>query len=205
MIKVSIIGLAQTMDKIKRLEEQVKTKAMVSAINKTATQTKNLATRLIRKSYLVKSEDLKDKIIIQKASKNRLEALVISKKKGGGIELTKYSARMTRKGLSVKVKRSGGRSVIPNAFIGQGSAFVREGEKTHIPRKGYWAGKTIKRGERKGEPILRQRLKKLYGPTIADLMGSKDIELQLYKFARVKVVEIFMNEVRFYMKREFNQ
>jgi len=205
VITISVTGIAQTIDKIERLKDQIKTKAMVSALNKTATQTKNLATRLIRKSYLVKSEDLKDKIVIQKASKNRLTAMVISKKKGGGIQLTKYSARMTRKGLSVKVKRSGGRSIIPGAFIGKDTAFIRTGEKTHAPKQGYWAGKTIKRGERKGQPILRQRLKKLYGPSIADLMGSKEIETQLIKFANTKVVEIFMNEIRFYMKREFNQ
>ena len=201
MIKVTITGIAETISKYQQLAQDIQDKALLSAINKTAIQTKNLATRLIRKGYLVKASNLKDKILIKRASKNRLEAQVISIKKGGGILLTDYSVRMTKKGMSVKVKKSGGRKIIPDAFIGQGKPFQRYGERNYTPRKGYWAGKTIKRGERAGQPILRQKTKILYGPSIADLMGSGNIYNELVKFSQEKLIQIFKNELKFYTDR----
>ena len=72
MIKVTITGIAETISKYQQLAQDIQDKALVSAINKTAIQTKNLATRLIRKGYLVKASNLKDKILIKRASKNSI-------------------------------------------------------------------------------------------------------------------------------------
>lgn len=76
------------------------------------------------------------------------------------ISLLSYGWRQTRKGLSGRVIRRGQRSVIPRSFSGTGLGggtvpFVREGEPRKMA-KGRYAGK------------LRQPLRALHGPSIAD-------------------------------------
>ena len=204
MLKAVVIGLNETVKKLEGLKQEIAEKATMSAINKTATQTRNYAVRLIRKEYLLSSGDLKDKITIVKANKKRLEARVISIRGNGSLLITKYSARMTKKGLSVKVKRSGKRVVVKDAFLTpDGKPLKRTGEKNYVAKKGYWAGKRHKRGPMQGQPILRQKTKALYGPTVADIFGYDLIYDELIKFSRVKLVEVFMNELKFYTKKHF--
>jgi hypothetical protein len=206
VIKVTLPGLVETIAKYNQLEKDIQEKALVSAINKTAEQTKNYAIKKIRADYLLKTGDIKDRITVTKATKNRIEARVISVRKGGALLLTRYSARMTVKGLSVKILKSGGRTIIKGAFISPTSKpFKRTGERDYAPRKGYWAGKTIKKGERAGQPILRQRLKTLYGPGVADILNTMAVFDELTKFADETLVKTFLNDLKYFTNKEFNK
>ena len=195
MIKVNVIGLNETLKKLDQLSEQVRDKALVSAINKTADQTRNFAVKKIRAEYMLTSGDAKAKIRIMKASKNYLSATVYSFKKHGGMLLTKYSVRMTKKGMSVKVKKAGGRKIISKAFVTpSGIPFQRTGVN-HYPTKGYWAGRAI----------MREKLKSLYGPSISDIFDTKEMYKDLTKFASDTLVKTFLSELRYYTNRTFNR
>jgi hypothetical protein len=58
----------------------------------------------------------------------------IMRVKGSRISLVKYGARQVRKGITVKVKKSGGRKLVRHAFIvtmpsGHVGVFTRDGRK----------------------------------------------------------------------------
>lgn len=86
------------------------------AINKTATGVRTDMVTLIRTEYNYKAAAIRKRISIKKATKTSLGASVESK--GTQVHLTDVAGtRQTKKGVSVDVKKSTGRHVIPHAFI----------------------------------------------------------------------------------------
>lgn len=204
VIMISIKGLKDTIKRYAALEQDIKTKATVSALNKTATQTRNQAVKRIREIYVLKSSDIKDNILISKATSKRQWSGVFSFKKGKALWITNFSAKMTKQGLSVKVKKASKRSILKAAFLTpDGKPLQRYGKRDFAPKGGYWAGKTIRRGPNKGQPILRQRVKTIYGPSISGILGG-DLYHELVKYAEKKLKTILLNEIKYYTNKHLN-
>ena len=211
MIHVSVKGLNETMKKLKGLQQHITDSALISVLNKTATQGRNYSVRKIRQTYTISSGDLKEKITIEKASKKRLEAKIVAKRERRPMNVIRFSARMTSKGVSVKVKKTGGRYLWRNAFIANingNELVVKRTGKFTIPTKGRYAGKiktrNTKRGA-KGEHIQREQLQTILGPSIADIFGEKNMYNDLRKWTNEKLVEVFMKELEYYTRKHFNR
>ena len=119
MIKVTITGIAETISKYQQLAQDIQDKAIVSAINKTATQTKNFVIKKIRQTYTIESGELKDKITIRLANRQHKKATIFYSKKGnrkGSLDITAYRTQVTRKGISVWIKRGGKAKKYENVF-----------------------------------------------------------------------------------------
>lgn len=115
-----------------RLAGEVKEKALVRALNKTAITVRAEASREIRKEYNLKSKVVKDQIRIFRANRATLTAVIEAS--GRPIPLVEFDARWGRKqaGASVRVKRE--RKVVKGSFIavmpgGHRGVYVRQGKK----------------------------------------------------------------------------
>jgi len=128
MIQVQIkSNLEDVRKRFGTLAKDVEEKATVSALNRTATTVRAAAVREIRAEYPgLKAGAIRDELKITRARRDQLEAIITLK--GDRIPLIDFSARQTKKGVSVQIKR--GRKLIPHAFIatmksGHKGVFVR--------------------------------------------------------------------------------
>lgn len=101
--------------------------ASVRALNRTATTVRAAASREIRQEYNIKAAGIRHQIAIERARRGHVTASVVVS--GRRIPLVDFSARQTRAGVTVQVKR-GSRKFIPHAFLatmrsGHHGVFVR--------------------------------------------------------------------------------
>lgn len=112
-------------------------KALASALNRTAQNVAAEATRKTRETYDIKAGDVRRTVRISRATKNNLTAYV--KSLGSPIPLIQFKVRPSRPPkrppavLTASVKRSGGKP-IPGAFVstmnsGHMGVFERVGKK----------------------------------------------------------------------------
>lgn len=115
-------------------------KAFSRSLNKTTIGTRTDMVSLIRKDYNYKAAAVRKRITIVRASSSKLDAAVRSS--GGEVHLTDIAGtRQTKTGVSVDVKKSTGRKVIPRAFIQTG---IRSGKKI-VFRRSVVSGKMVGR------------------------------------------------------------
>ena len=143
--------------------------ALRTAINGTASHAQTESVRRIGQEWNAKQKDIRKALTVTKATAARLEASVqATGGRGKRIPLVVFGARQTRKGVTVKVKRAGGRGLLPGAFIatmksGHRGVFVRaaKSRKQGTPyralpirtvKTGAWAGTTY----RPGLPIVEK-------------------------------------------------
>ena len=156
--------ISGSLSKFKRLEENIKDKAAAAAINKTIAKGKSEMTRQITAEFNIKAKDVRPQLYINKASaKNgKIEAtltafgvrrghrsrnviLFDAKQVPGNGPPKKVNVKfpdghwrtiIVREGggVSVKIKKSGGRKLIPHAFIGNKgrTVFIRTGDGRSI-------------------------------------------------------------------------
>lgn len=123
-------------------------KAYARALNKSATSVRTDMVGLIRKEYNYKATAIRKRIVISRASRADLSASLRSS--GQYVNLTDIiGTRKTKKGVSVNVKKSTGRKLIPRAFINQG---VRSGKPIVLRRPGDPRGQREKLWARYGPP-----------------------------------------------------
>lgn len=153
-------------NEIKRIK-----RAKISALNRAGKSAIAQTVQFIRQSYNIKSNELKNeiKISLATASSERFKLQVTHK----AIELIKFSARQTRKGVSAVTKK-GERKVYSGAFI----TTVGKGHHTGIFTR---VGKA------------RLPIKQLYGPSAMQLVGSKQ--------AREFIEKVFYERLEIELKR----
>lgn len=188
MIKIDVrADISKALAKLTTISNEVRDKAVVRALNKTATQVKTQAAREIRDvGYNLKIGKIKQSIDIRRASKSTLVAVV--KASGRPIGLINYAARQTKSGVSVQVK--GGRKVINGAFI----ATMPSGHKGVFVRLGDAHKKVTRRGKVRwsGLPI-----KELFGPSIPVAFLNKTVQSALQLAAREKFPRILQQEIAY--------
>ena len=207
MIKLNVKGLTETINKFQHLQKDIQDKALVSAVNKTATQTRNFIIKKIRQTYTIQSSELKEKINLRLANKKFIKATIIGEQKRGALGITKYRVQITKKGISVWIKRGSKAIKFEDTFPGwrgneKDDTFQRYGEMV-IPKQGRYAGKTTSRGPYKGWGVRRQNIRKLFGPSVRDLMNSIEVYQAAIDFADQKLPELALKELKFYTNKYF--
>lgn len=141
--------------KLNRIAEDVGHKAMVRALNTTVAQGKIEMARKISQEFRISVSAAKDRLAVRRASVRggelRFQAFLEATRRGKGRSMNMIAfvngkvskASAKRQGnaalarqLQFQIKRSGGRKVIPGAFIGNDgrTMFIRTG-KARLPIK----------------------------------------------------------------------
>lgn len=118
------------------LDGRTLTRAVVRAANRTLTGTRSEASKSLRKRVNLKASTIKDQMRTYKASTARPAARIEVPYRP--ISLKEYGARQNRRGLSVRVLKTGGRKRIKSGFVASelgGHAFVRVGKERLPIRK----------------------------------------------------------------------
>ncbi|AIO24413.1 phage tail protein [Burkholderia cepacia] len=162
-------------------------KAVVRALNKTATQARTAAAVEVRAAgYNIKSSAIKNSFSIQRATRSNL--VVVLKATGRPVALINYGARQGKNGVSVQVKA--GRTVLRHAFI----ATMPNGHRGVFERTGKQHKKVVRNGKvrRSGLPI-----KELFGPSIPQSLANESVQKALMKKIREKFPQILRHELAF--------
>jgi hypothetical protein len=179
-------------------------RAKSSAINEMMRKAITQASKDIRKVYNISAGDLRKKIITRQATKNKPEGRV--EIDGRGIPLGKFAplqkivktARGKRVGVTVKVKKSGGRKLVKGGFqalrLKGGSEeqrkkiFKAEGPK-RVATKGRYKGKSV-------EPLMP-----LFTTSPATMFVKEAENLFLEMIDR-ELFEKFDSKLDFFLKRQ---
>jgi len=142
--------------KLNAIKDGLGDRAVVSALNKTVNQSKTRMSEAIRADYNISASLVRERLRIRKATKNgfaTFTALLIGNPETGGgkrsmnlihfmerkVTLAEGRRRLkagTRAELHFKVRKAGGKDMLPGAFVGnQGrTVFIRTG-KSRLPIK----------------------------------------------------------------------
>lgn len=169
------------------LRAEVADKALARAVNKTADQGKTAMSKEIRAEFNISAAKVKEKLFVKKATfkKGRfnIEAELYSRDRSGkrrAINLINFGARMTKAGLSVKIKKQGGRTIVRQGFIGNigRTAFKRTGPG-------------------------RLPIAPLQTIDIPQMFNTRRINAKVVKLIEAKFPQVFEREVAFAL-RQFN-
>jgi len=153
--------------------EKASLNALRSTINKLLNKGQTAANKKVREVYNVKAKDLRDRTIIKRATNSRVEGFLIVR--GRRMPVVVFGARQTKRGVSVLIKRTGGRKLIKSSFLAQMKSghlgvYQRLGNK-RLPIKELFTidiakmyeveGSTILQGmvEREGSKLLKNEMK----------------------------------------------
>lgn len=186
MIDVKIDAAA--LNRVKVLLGDIKNgyaKALSGAINKTLTTVKVQAKARIGNELNLKASRIEEDLSIDKANYSKLYGKLVAS--GEPIGLINFGVNQTQKGVSVKVKKSGGRSLLKHAFIakGRGASVGKDGNtKKHVfwrdrddipaPKK-LQIGKAAKISWDKMPKNIRYPLYRLTGPRIEDILDDNKV------------------------------
>lgn len=164
--------------------------SIARALNRAATAGRTQASKSLRADYTAKAAAIKSGLSIRRATKRKAEAVILGF--GSPLPLSSFSARQTRRGLSVNVKRSTGRHVIKGGFKGSGSLpssrfFHRTGEPKRVPSKGRYAGTNTRR-----EPIAQ-----LFGPSVPQMLKNAGVENAVLERASEVYVSTLESDLKY--------
>jgi len=103
-------------------------KVLVTSINKTLTSVKVQAVARIGNELNLKAGRIKQDFTIKKANYSKISGAVTAA--GKPVGLVNFGARQVQKGVSVKVLRSGSRTLLKHAYIATGRS--KGNGKTHV-------------------------------------------------------------------------
>ena len=207
-VDIKIDGIKELM---KTLDPNKVRLAANSALNKTATQAKNEASRQIRTEYNIKAGDVnKNMKLTTRARGNQMEAEISGTKRGMalsyfgakqvGVVANKKGFRYTRRATQGGKLIHGGQSVYGGAV----SVEVRKGVRKVVggqPKPFITKFKSghVAVAQRTGKQRLP--LRQLLGPGIALLFGSKKIMSATKKLINGKFNTIFNHELDYRIKK----
>lgn len=185
---------------------------MVSGINKTATQARNVGVRAITKRYTIKASRIKKNIKrTGKATRARLIA-TITATQGRVPGLQNYRARQTKRGASVMVQK-GKRKIIRTGFIspgadGKGIGLFVGSEIKVVPKRGVYKGRRLTRhspwtasvSREAGQRMLREFLDRKFGPSPTGMWRRRG-RVKARRFARDNIGRIVTSEINFRLRR----
>ena len=171
--------------------------ALAAAINKTERFARIAASKEIRKEYNIKAADVKKTISFKRASKNRLRAEFASK--GTRISLAKFGARQTKKGVTVKVKKTGGRKLIKAAFL----STMPSGHKGVFHRMKDWKKKEISgKKSRTGSKVYHGlRIVERTTVSVSQMLKSAKVRSVIRRTIRDRFPEQLANQIKFRVGR----
>jgi hypothetical protein len=154
--------------------------AAVRSLNESAQDVKKRAIEVISSGYNIKPEAVESRLKVKDARENNLQSEI--RASGSKIELIEFSSMAAASGVTVLVKTSHGRKLVhPQAAASKGFIATPASGKT-----GIFVRQTDKR-----YPIRR-----LFGPSIPQLFGSKDIVRDLSSYAEEQIEHHIDEEFR---------
>jgi hypothetical protein len=112
-LKLNLKGLEELKNS---LDGKMLEKIVGRTLGRTTTKLKTVTAQEVRKTYNIKSKDLKNYIKLKKVSNFKYIVKIVSRQSN----LAKFGARQTKKGVSVLVKKGEGRKLITGAFLARG-------------------------------------------------------------------------------------
>jgi len=140
------------------------------AVNKTLTGVRTDTTNEVSKVITPTKTKIRSTITVNKMSAGDGNAFV--KCKGGPLNLINFKARQTKKGVTVQVLKSGGRSLLKHAFI----QTMKNGAKLVMWRKRV-----------NGKMVARYPIKALTSMAIPDVMGHKPTMDEILSLADIRL------------------
>lgn len=168
---------------LKQLHLDVRDVALASALNKTAVQGKTKMSSQITSEFNLSAAKVKAALRVNKVRKVggsfvMQASLESPTKRGRSLNLINFSAKQTKHGVSVKIKKVGARKTISGAFIlNQGRTVFRRVDKSRPP---IAALQTI---------------------DIAQMFNKTKLKTEVVKFLEAKLPEVFDNEVKYFTNR----
>jgi hypothetical protein len=208
------LDLAIEAGRLEELREQLRytrggvSKVVERSLNRTIRGVRTDASREIRADVTIKDRFVKQtfRLHLASAKKGVLSAAIESR--GGPVSLVAYDTRQTKRGVSVKVNRQGGREVIPHAFkavvYGNEPAIYRR--KIHTVRGGY---SQLRREPRKRSPgqyaqmprKYRFPVKKLFGPSVPSIFRREDVMARIKAKAQQRLETELTRQARYEIQR----
>ncbi|HZW11896.1 MAG TPA: phage tail protein [Noviherbaspirillum sp.] len=168
------------------LSEDVARKAAARAATRTVEQGRTKMSRDIRADFNLPASTVKDSLQVNKASASKglsgieasLEALT---RRGRSMNVIRFGARQTKKGVTVQIRKGGGRKVVRNAFIANDgrTVFQRVGKKRFPIRAVQTVG-------------------------VSQMFNTRRINDGVVRMIEEKYPEIFEREAKFYLSK-FNK
>jgi cation transport regulator ChaB len=179
-IKTNFSNVQRQLDAMRK---DIATKALASALNKTTEQGRTEMSRQIRAEFNITAAKVREKLFVRKATfaqgRFGLSATLESIDKRRGVNIINFAARQTKKGLTAKIKREGGRVLVSGkGFIGNAgrTAFKRVGPK-------------------------RLPIKALSTLTVPGMFNTRRIKVRVTAYILKKFPEVFAREAAFYTRR----
>lgn len=186
--------------KLNALQADIRAKALASAVNKTIEQARTQMIREITSEYAVKAGYVRERLRIKRASFKggafQIEAALIggaaNRKRSANV--IAFGAREVNKGVSVKIKKVGGRKIITGAFIANKgrTVFERVPGTTMASRSKYAGSKHA------------EKIKPVQTIDIPQMFNQRRINAAVIAGIRAKFPTIFEREANFYVAR-FNR
>lgn len=168
---------------IERLQQDVAAAATSRAVNRTIEQARTAMSREIRNEFAIPASKVNAALRIIRASARggvfQIEAALESpSQRGRSLNLINFSARQTKRGVTVRIRKGGGRKLIRGAFIANKgrTVFIREGKK-------------------------RLPITPVQTIDIAQMFNTRRINARVVQAIRDKFPEIFAREAKFYTDR----
>lgn len=172
-----------SLDDIQQLLSGIKSgypRVVSGAINATLTTVKTQAAARIGNELNLKAARIKKDFTVQKANFSKLKGAVIAT--GEPVGLINFGAKQTQKGVTVKVLRKGGRSLLRHAYIGTGRGksgshvFWRKKDRASMPTpKRFVTGKKHRAPWPKFGAQYTSPVERLTGPRIEDFFAKPSI------------------------------
>lgn len=169
--------------KLDAMRTEVAERALAGALTRTAQQAKTAMSREIRSEFTISAAKVNAALRVRGASfKSGVFSMSASlespAKRFRSLNVINFAARQTARGVTVKIKKTGGRKLLRSAFIGNKgrTVFVREG-KDRLPIK---AVQTI---------------------DVAQMFNTRRINRKVVQFMGEKFGQIFEREARYWTGR----
>ncbi len=160
---------------LERLGEKLSGQVMARVLNRTSTTVKTAMSRMVRQELNLRAKDINALVRVQRAS--RQSHVVTITVLGRSVPLIDYAARQTARGVTVKVKRQGGRKLVEGAFI----ATMRSGHRGVFKRKG----------------ARRLPIRELFSTAVVQYLDDDEVIGQLGQVARDAFENHLDREIRF--------
>ena len=114
---------------------------IAAVVNATATKTMGLMAKGVTREIAVKQKSVKKTLTKGKRATPQFPNTSVTLRKTSRLSLREFKPRQTKKGVSYKISKTGGRKKITTAFVNQtklyGHVFVRKGSK-RLPLQKLW-------------------------------------------------------------------
>lgn len=182
MLTVSVqSNVREQLNRLGAVRREIREKAIVRALNRTADSVKTAASRKLRETYAIKKRDIDDAMFIRRAWKGRLSASIVAY--GSAIPVYDFNAKWRRSytGARFTIKK-GQRKTLKGTFTARmDSGHIGVFER--VP----------------GQQMLKknkEQIREIFTASIPRLFGSKNI----YRAIRQVAGEIFDKNLRQQLK-----